>query len=94
MGNAVKNPETGLTAKQEALVNHLVVNGGTIKDAAAIAGYAEGESGRVSASKTLALPHVLFRRLQSGPIHDVTACLKLDVFALCIHRQPGHLMGG
>ena len=58
MGNAVKNPETGLTAKQEALVEHLVANGGTVKEAAKIAGYAEGESGRVSASKALALPHV------------------------------------
>jgi len=58
MGNAIKNPETGLTAKQEALVEHLVANGGTIKEAAQVAGYAEGETGRVSASKALALPHV------------------------------------
>lgn len=58
MGNAVKNPETGLTAKQEALVEHLVANGGTVKDAAHAAGYADGDSGRVSASKALALPHV------------------------------------
>jgi hypothetical protein len=58
MGNAVKNPETGLTAKQEALVEHLVANGGTIKEAAAAAGYADGETGRVSASKALAKPHV------------------------------------
>ena len=58
MGNAVKSSESGLTAKQEALVEHLVANGGTIKQAAQAAGYAEGESGRVSASKALALPHV------------------------------------
>ena len=58
MGNAVKNPETGLTAKQEALVEHLVANGGTVKAAAEAAGYSAGESGRVSASKALALPHV------------------------------------
>lgn len=58
MGNALKNPETGLTVKQEALVEHLVANGGTVKDAAHAAGYADGESGRVSASKALALPHV------------------------------------
>ena len=58
MGNAVKNPETGLTAKQEALVEYLVANGGTIKEAAQAAGYAEGETGRVSASKALAKPHV------------------------------------
>jgi len=50
--------ERKLTDKQEALVEHLVANGGTIKDASQVAGYAEGESGRVSASKALALPHV------------------------------------
>jgi len=58
MSRYLKNPETGLTAKQEALVEHLVANGGTIKDAAQAAGYADGESGRTSASKALALPHV------------------------------------
>jgi len=58
MARALKNPETGMTAKQEALVEHLVANGGTVKDAAEVAGYADGESGRVSAQKALALPHV------------------------------------
>lgn len=58
MANALKSPDTGLTAKQEALVEHLVSNGGTIKDAAHAAGYADGETGRVSASKALAKPHV------------------------------------
>jgi hypothetical protein len=58
MARALKNSETGMTAKQEALVEHLVANGGTVKDAAQVAGYADGESGRVSASKALALPHV------------------------------------
>ena len=58
MARSLKNSETGMTAKQEALVEHLVANGGTVKDAAQVAGYADGESGRVSASKALALPHV------------------------------------
>ena len=58
MARSLKNLETGMTAKQEALVEHLVANGGTVKDAAQVAGYADGESGRVSASKALALPHV------------------------------------
>jgi phage terminase small subunit len=57
MGKMVRN-EHGLTERQTALVEHLVANGGLIKDAAQAAGYAEGESGRVSASKALALPHV------------------------------------
>ena len=59
MGKMVKN-EHGLTERQTALVEHLVANGGLIKDAAQAAGYADGESGRVSASKALALPHVQY----------------------------------
>jgi len=57
MGKMVRN-EHGLTERQTALVEHLVANGGLVKDAAQAAGYADGESGRVSASKALALPHV------------------------------------
>ncbi len=41
-----------------ALVDTLVATGCSIKDAASEAGYADGESGRVSASKALRLPHV------------------------------------
>lgn len=47
-----------LTVKQTALVDTLVATGCSIKEAAAQAGYADGESGRVSASKALRLPHV------------------------------------
>ena len=47
-----------LTAKQMALVDTIVANGCSIKDAASIAGYAVGESGRVTATKTMKLPHV------------------------------------
>ena len=47
-----------LTRRQSALVDTLVAEGGSIKSAAERAGYAAGESGRVSASKTLRLPHV------------------------------------
>ena len=49
---------TKLTDKQRALVDTLVAEGCSIKDAAHKAGYAEGEAGRVTASKTLKLPHV------------------------------------
>ena len=55
MSNAVK---TGLTAKQTALVDNLVATGCSITEAAVKAGYAAGDSGRVTASKTLRLPHV------------------------------------
>ena len=47
-----------LTGKQMALVDTLVSEGCSIKEAAGKAGYAEGESGRVTASKALKLPHV------------------------------------
>ena len=47
-----------LTRRQSALVDTLVAEGCSIKAAAEKAGYAAGESGRVSASKTLRLPHV------------------------------------
>lgn len=49
---------TKLTDKQRALVDTLVAEGCSIKDAAHKAGYADGEAGRVTASKTLKLPHV------------------------------------
>lgn len=47
-----------LTKRQMALVDHLVATGGTLAKAAEAAGYAEGDSGRVTASKTIRLPHV------------------------------------
>jgi phage terminase small subunit len=47
-----------LTKKQMALVDNLVATGCTLREAAEKAGYAEGESGRVSASRTIRLPHV------------------------------------
>lgn len=46
------------TDKQRVLVDTLVATGCSVKEAAQAAGYAEGESGRVSASKALAQPHV------------------------------------
>ena len=47
-----------LTPKQTALVDTLVAKGCSITEAAKEAGYAEGESGRVTASKALKQPHV------------------------------------
>ena len=47
-----------LTKKQVALVDTLVATGCTLKEAASQAGYADGESGRVSASRTIRLAHV------------------------------------
>jgi phage terminase small subunit len=54
----MKIAERKLTAKQTALVDTLVAKGCSIKQAAADAGYAEGESGRVTATKALKLAHV------------------------------------
>jgi len=47
-----------LTDKQMALVDTIVAKGCTIAQAAELAGYAKGESGRVTATKTMKLPHV------------------------------------
>ena len=47
-----------LTPKQTRLVDTLVATGCSLRDAATEAGYASGESGRVSASRTIRLPHV------------------------------------
>jgi len=47
-----------LTEKQKKLVDTLVATGDSIKNCAKLAGYSEGEAGRVSASKALKTPHV------------------------------------
>jgi phage terminase small subunit len=62
--NDIVNPRK-LTAKQSALVDALVANGCSITEAAGLAGYADGEAGRVTASKTLRLPHVQAYMMQA-----------------------------
>ena len=47
-----------LTAKQKELVDTIVATGCSITEASQKVGYAKGESGRVTASKTLRLPKV------------------------------------
>ena len=67
-----------LTKKQELLVM-AVANGKTITEASQLSGYAKGESGRVTASKTLKLPHVqqrLFQEVQSMIGLSATKSLK------------------
>ena len=54
----MKELSVQLTDKQVKLVDTLVATGCSIKEAAGIAGYAKGESGRVSASKALRTPKV------------------------------------
>lgn len=54
-----------LTDKQRALVDTLVAEGCSLRQAAESAGYAKGEAGRVTASKTLKLPHVQQYMMQS-----------------------------
>jgi len=58
--NTLKNlaDQSTITAKQRKLVDTLVATGCTIKKASEVAGYAKGESGRVSASKALKNPNV------------------------------------
>ena len=67
-----------LTKKQELLVMS-VANGKNITEASQEAGYSKGESGRVTASKTLKLPHVqqrLFQEIQSSIGLSATKSLK------------------
>ena len=70
-----------LTDKQMALVDTLVAEGCSIKEAAHKAGYADGEAGRVMASKALRLPHVqqyMMQRVgESLGLHATTAAAKL-----------------
>ena len=47
-----------ITEKQKKLVDTFVAKGCSIKQASEEAGYAKGESGRVTASKALKTPHV------------------------------------
>lgn len=47
-----------LTHRQIKLVDTLVAQGCSITQASQIAGYAQGDAGRVTASKALKLPHV------------------------------------
>ena len=51
-------PLVKITEKQKKLVDTLVAKGCSIKQASEEAGYAKGESGRVTASKALKTPHV------------------------------------
>ena len=47
-----------LTKRQSALVEAYVANGGNVTKAAQEAGYAAGDSGRVTAQKSMKLAHV------------------------------------
>ena len=58
MSKDLDNGRRHLTKKQMVLVDTLVAEGCSITKASQEAGYAKGESGRVTASKTLRLAHV------------------------------------
>ena len=58
MGNELSNNKYGLTAKQKALVDTIVAEGCSIREAATKAGYSTKDGGRVNASRTLRLPKV------------------------------------
>ena len=59
-----------LTAKQILLVDTLVATGCSIKEASQIDGYAKGESGRVSASKSYR-PHKVQAYMQSLVMNSI-----------------------
>ena len=58
MSSVLDNGRRPLTKKQMLLVDTLVAEGCSIAKASQEAGYASGESGRVTASKALRLSHV------------------------------------
>ena len=58
MSSDLDNGRRPLTKKQMLLVDTLVAEGCSIAKASQEAGYASGDSGRVTASKALRLPHV------------------------------------
>ena len=47
-----------LTKKKRVLIDTIVATGCSVTKASKIAGYSDGDSGRVTASKTLKLPHI------------------------------------
>jgi len=47
-----------ITNKQKLLIDTIVATGCSITKASRVAGYSDGDSGRVTASKTLRLPHI------------------------------------
>ena len=70
-----------ITKRQRLLVDTIVANGCSIKEASLIAGYSKGDSGRVTASKTLRLPHIQeymqMRIRESIGINATKASLKM-----------------
>ncbi len=58
MGNELSNNKYGLTAKQKTLVDTIVAEGCSIREAATKAGYSTKDGGRVAASRTLRIPKV------------------------------------
>ena len=73
--------QLALTSKQARLVDTLLATGCSIKEAAHEAGYASGESGRVTASKALRLQHVqaymMQRVAESLGVNATTAAARL-----------------
>ena len=55
---AIDHKPRQLTRRQRNLVEAYVANGGNLTKAAAVCGYAEGESGRTSAQRAMKTPHV------------------------------------
>ncbi len=53
-----KVAKVNLTRRQQALVDVMVAEGLSTREAASRAGYSEGKAGYVTAHKTLKLPHV------------------------------------
>ena len=81
MSKDLDNGRRHLTKKQMVLVDTLVAEGCSITKASQEAGYAKGESGRVTASKALRLQHVqaymMQRVAESLGVNATTAAARL-----------------
>ena len=78
-----------LTTKQQLLVDTIVANGCSITEASQIAGYAKGESGRVTASKALKQPHVqeyMMKQVQDTIGLGATKAVNLSMYSLKLAR--------
>lgn len=82
-------PKRKPTARQKALVDHVLVNGGTVKDAAEAVGYLDASS----AYNTLKLPHVAQYMLEqtAGFIGSSSMLAAARVAKLCTSAKSEYV---
>lgn len=86
--NKLSGPQAELTAKQKTLVDTIVAEGCSIREAATKAGYSTKDGGRVAASRTLRIPKVqaymmsqIANTLGLGAVHAAHKLVQLSTNA-------------